>query len=209
MEQSLPSPVNEIPTRAVVKALSETYTQAEAALLLNVSPGYLTLCSRKSGEVERAIRDQRDRQECRLASAIQECNGNLSKVADLVGMETPAAVRYHVMRNPRLRALWEGCRERVVDQAEENVFGAVQAGDLKMSWKLLQTLGKGRGYTERREIDARVLHQTDSLPTAKLVEMLDGAAEVQPEVLEAEYSILGEDDRRLLRQALSREVVGR
>ena len=156
-----------------------------------------------------SLRDQRDRQECRLASAIQECNGNLSKVADLVGMETPAAVRYHVMRSPRLRALWEGCRERVVDQAEENVFGAVQAGDLKMSWKLLQTLGKGRGYTERREIDARVLHQTDSLPTAKLVEMLDGAAEAQPEVLEAEYSILGEDDRRLLRQALSREVVGR
>jgi hypothetical protein len=193
------------PEELLTKALGQTLTVEAAARLVGCSSALIHMNSRGSGPLQEAISDQGRRRETLLASAIIKHKGILSKVAEEVGLDSGVAVRYHITRNPRLRAVFEEARERVVDVAEDNVFQAVEAGDLGYSWKLLQTLGKNRGYTERREIDAQVQVAVQHTATPQLVRMLDALANTQPQLVEAEFSLLGDEDRKLLSQALSRQ----
>ena len=127
-------------------------------------------------------------------------------VAD-VGLGSAAAVRYHIARNPHLQQVFGDSRDGILDTAEENVFAAVEQGSVDDSWKLLKTLGKNRGYAERKEVDTQITKTTIQASTGDLVAMLDRLAQMSPEAVEAEFEVLPEEDRSTLQQALSENSV--
>ena len=80
-------------------------------------------------------------------------------------------------------------------QAEENVFAALDRGDLRVSMFILRTLGKNRSYTERREVAPP--HATpDKMSTSQLLSMLQGA-KGHGALDQAEFS---EEDRSILQE---------
>jgi hypothetical protein len=166
----------------------------------------ITARSDQDIEVKAALKGQKESREEELAISIAANRGILSKVAAEVGLDSAQAVRYHITRNPRLRQVFEEARERVVDLAEDNIFTSVEEGNLSYSWKLLQTLGKDRGYTERKEIERQVIHEVGAASTARLIEMMNQAAG-NPEAVEAEFSVLSKEKQALVVAALEDAVV--
>lgn len=198
----------EFPIEVLVEALRRTPTVAAAARLAGCSAPLIHSQARESGQLQDAMREQALRRERLLAAAILEHRGILSKVAEATGLESGTAVRYHIQRNPRLQAVFEEARERVVDVAEDNVFHAVEEGDLGYSWKLLQTLGKARGYTERREVEVGGTVRVEHTATPHLVALLNQLAESEPQAVEAAFEELPAEERGLLARALERGVAG-
>lgn len=198
--------VRTIPPAAILHALHTTFSLDDAARQLGCSAPSITYAAKHFPEVNAAIVNQQHLREERIAEALARHRGILSKVADELELGSPAAVRYHVFRNPRLRQIYDDSRERVVDRAEENVFTAVEQGSVRDSWQLLKTLGKDRGYTERHESDVRVEHSLDQAASATLVALLEHLAQSEPDAVEAEFSELPAEDRQLLERALSRSA---
>jgi len=187
----------------IVAVLQRTNTIEQAGQLLDCSPSVIWNRAQSNASVLQAIRSQARERERLLAEAIIKHRGILSKVAQELGMDSPVSVRYHILRCPRLKDVYLESRQGMVDTAEDNIFRAVEAGHLGYSWKLLQTLGKDRGYTERREIDSVQVHVT-AAPTQRLVELLDQHAERDPVDVETALAQLPETDRELLGRALRR-----
>ena len=171
----------EIDSSVIINALTGTRTLEQAAGVIG--------CSAPARESD-------------IAEAIIDCKGILSKVAQRVGLGSGAAVRHHIARNPRLRDLFNEAREKVVDTAEDNVFEAVEEGNLAYSWKVLQTLGKDRGYTERKEIESQQVHSIDEASTDQLIAALNQAAS-RPEAIEAEFSDISPESQKLVMEALT------
>jgi len=174
----------------------------QAASIVGCSAPAIAARAKQDVEVKQAIRDQERSREDDLAQAIMDCKGTLTKVAERVGLGSGAAVRHHIARNPRLREVFNSARERVIDTAEDNVFQAVEEGNLAYSWKVLQTLGKDRGYTERREVEQQHVHSVDQASTDKLIEALNAAA-AMPEAIEAEFRELSPESHSLVMEALA------
>ena len=128
--------------------------------------------------------------------------GILSEVAKEMGLGSAQPVRYHIIRSPTLREVFEESRGKVVDKAEGNIFDAVDRGNLQYSKFIVTTLGKDRGYTERREVDQQVTHKVDQQSTTSLISLLNDMAQMSPEILEAEFEDMPEGDRKMLAQAL-------
>lgn len=194
----------EISTAAILTALASSGTMEQAAALLGCSAPAIAARAKQNPEIQGALLAQSKAREDQIAKALRAHRGVLSKVAVEVGLDSGAAVRYHIIRSQRLRQVFEDVRERIVDVAEDNVFRAVEGGSVRDSWRLLQTLGKDRGYTERREIDATVEHRVDSRSTGELVALLDRLASVSPDLVEAEFSVLPPEDRDVLQKVLER-----
>lgn len=196
----------EIDSGVMIAALGESRTLEQAAGLVGCSAPAITARSDQDIEVKAALKGQKESREEELAISIAANRGILSKVAAEVGLDSAQAVRYHITRNPRLRQVFEEARERVVDLAEDNIFTSVEEGNLSYSWKLLQTLGKDRGYTERKEIERQVIHEVGAASTARLIEMMNQAAG-NPEAVEAEFSVLSKEKQALVVAALEDAVV--
>lgn len=192
----------EIDSSIIIRALSDTRTMEQAASIVGCSAPAIAARAKQDVEVKQAIRDQERSREDDLAQAIMDCKGILTKVAERVGLGSGAAVRHHIARNPRLREVFNSARERVIDTAEDNVFQAVEEGNLAYSWKVLQTLGKDRGYTERREVEQQHVHSVDQASTDKLIEALNAAA-AMPEAIEAEFRELSPESHSLVMEALA------
>lgn len=192
----------EIDSSIIIRALSDTRTMEQAASIVGCSAPAIAARAKQDVEVKQAIRDQERSREDDLAQAIMDCKGILTKVAERVGLGSGAAVRHHIARNPRLREVFNSARERVIDTAEDNVFQAVEEGNLAYSWKVLQTLGKDRGYTERREVEQQHIHSVDQASTDKLIEALNAAA-AMPEAIEAEFRELSPESHSLVMEALA------
>ena len=75
-------------------------------------------------------------------------------------------------RHPHLRQLVDAERDRILDKAEQNIFEAVERGDLRASWFVLRTLGKDRGYAERTEVDQSVPTATQNIEAERLLTMV-------------------------------------
>ena len=86
--------------------------------------------------------------EQKVVEALTACRGNIQQTAVRLGVNRRTIHRW-MEKSPKLRALRDGLREKIVDKAEENVFAALDRGDLRVSMFILRTLGKNRGYTER------------------------------------------------------------
>jgi|TARA_R100001244_G_scaffold10_1_gene18 hypothetical protein len=200
----------EIDSALMIEALQQTMTVEDAATKIGCSAPSLRTRAKEEVEVKVALQAQGKQREYLLAEAIIANKGVLSRVADTVGMGSAQAVRYHITRSPALQQVMADSRERVIDNAEDNIFRAVESGDKAYSWKILQTLGKDRGYTERREVDQHVIHSVDQTSTEALVGVLDRLATSNPAAIEADFAVLNDEERKVLGEALSdhkKEVV--
>ena len=193
----------EIDSSEMILALQQTMSVEEAADKLGCSAPSFRIRAKDEMDVRLALKAQGKQRENILAEAIIANKGVLSKVADTVGMGSAQAVRYHITRSPVLQQVMADSRERIIDTAEDNIFRAVESGDKAYSWKVLQTLGKNRGYTERREVDQHVVHSVDQTSTEALVGVLDRLAAMNPEAIEADFAVLNEEERKVLGEALS------
>ncbi len=192
----------EISSSLIISALAESKTIEQAANLVGCSAPAIQARAKKEVEINRAIHEQTVAREMAIALAIKQADGVLTEVAKIVGLDSAAAVRYHIIRSPRLREAFEEARYKVVDSAEMNLFQSVYKGNLDSSWKILKTLGKDRGYTERREVDSVVTHEVSRTSSANLVDLLDSLAQKDPELVEAEFEVLAPEDRAYLHRAL-------
>ncbi len=193
----------EIDSALMIQALEQTMTVEEAADKIGCTAPSLRNRAKEEVDVKVALQGQSKARENILAEAIIANKGVLSKVADTVGMGSAQAVRYHITRSPALQQVMADSRERIIDTAEDNIFRAVESGDKAYSWKVLQTLGKDRGYTERREVDQHVIHSVDQTSTEALVGVLDRLATSNPEAIEADFAVLDDEERKVLGEALS------
>ena len=130
--------------------------------------------------------------EDRAIKALVSTRGNVSRAAEKLGGNRRTISRWMV-QFPHLRELVSEQRDRLLDKAEDNVFEAVMQGDLKMSMFVLRTLGKNRGYTERREVSQPTPRPIRDMPTAELWVMHRAAME-RGETVEG----LSEEERQIL-----------
>ena len=131
--------------------------------------------------------------EDRAIEALVSTQGNVSKAAEKLGVNRRTVSRW-IAQHPHLRMLVNEQRDRLLDKAEENVFEAVMQGDLKMSMFVLRTLGKNRGYAERKEVNQLTPRPIQEMPTEDIVVMYR-AAVMHGEEIEG----LNEEDREMLR----------
>jgi hypothetical protein len=76
--------------------------------------------------------------------------GNISKVAlSLEKMRSQVALFISI--RPEFIVLRDSLREAIVDKAEDNIFAAVENGDVGQSNFVVSTLGKNRGWSNRLE----------------------------------------------------------
>jgi hypothetical protein len=78
--------------------------------------------------------------------------GNISAVAAAFGV-TRSAVYDYIKRHPSLKRTMDDARERLIDDAESALHAAVLS---KEGWAVcftLKTIGKDRGYVEKRQIE--------------------------------------------------------
>lgn len=186
----------------VFSAIAASSTPIDAARLLGCSAASIHHHAKHDGELRRALENQRRAFEDSLAEALLRHHGVITRVAKEFDTDPPA-IRYHITRSARLLEVLRDAREGIVDTAEDNVFRAVEEGDLQYSWKLMQTLGKDRGYTERHEVDALVTHTVEEVSTESLVQMLNRLAGEYPEAVEADFKQLTQEERSVLSEALA------
>ena len=132
--------------------------------------------------------------EDRAIEALVSTRGNVSMAAEKLGVNRRTISRWMV-QHPHLRMLVSEQRDRLLDKAEENVFEAVMQRDLKMSMFVLRTLGKNRGYTERREVSQPTPRLIRNMPTDELVVMYKAATE-RGETIDG----LSKEGRRILEE---------
>ena len=85
-----------------------------------------------------------------IEEAIPKCSGNLSRVADLLGI-TRARVASRVEKTPRLAFALAETKDRMLDSVEEAIQGKAKDGDVSAGKLVLTTIGKERGYVPRQE----------------------------------------------------------
>ena len=190
-------------TDLMLSAIADSRTVEEAAQKTGCTAALIHTRARDEYPIRQAIQSQRDGRESEIAESILEHRGVLSKVAESLDLGSAQAVRYHITKSPKLQRVYEDARDRIVDLAQDNVFEAVEKGDLTYSWKLLQTIGKDLGYSEKRIIDSTVTHTLGDADNGSLKEMLNRLAETHPDAVEAEFEVLSPEDRALLGKALS------
>ena len=86
-----------------------------------------------------------------LEAALDDAFGIVSKAAKSAGI-TRTALHRRIKRSTRLQAAVKAGRERLVDEAEDGVAGAVSRREAWAITLVLKTLGKSRGYVERQEL---------------------------------------------------------
>lgn len=64
-----------------------------------------------------------------------------------------STVCQYVAKHPRLRAVFEECRETMLDIAETSLLRNVREGKEASTIFLLKTAGRARGYSERMEME--------------------------------------------------------
>lgn len=82
--------------------------------------------------------------------ALEAAHGNVSSAAFALGVKR-GYLHSKIATDPDLQEIVADLEQVVVDKAQENVYNKVLTGDADMSWKILQTLGKDRGFSTRVE----------------------------------------------------------
>lgn len=87
-----------------------------------------------------------------VSTQLRRLKGNLSAVARHFKV-TRQAVQQFLGRHDSLAAVVTEAREALVDRAESKLDSAVGRGEKWAVVLVLKTLGKGRGYIEKSELD--------------------------------------------------------
>jgi hypothetical protein len=86
-----------------------------------------------------------------VARALTASHGLVSVAARQLGCSR-LAVHRHIKRSALVRQALEDAREALLDLAEASLYRQVAAGEGWAVCFILKTLGRDRGYVERREI---------------------------------------------------------
>lgn len=86
-----------------------------------------------------------------LVDKLTETSGNIARTADFFNIRYTDLARL-CDRKPTLRNTLVGERERLIDLAEEKLREKVNGGNLRAVMFTLKTVGKNRGYYERRDV---------------------------------------------------------
>lgn len=86
----------------------------------------------------------------RLLALIEEHRGNISAIARSEG-EKRSTVKEYIDKTPELVQALSDWRQGIIDKSEDNIFLAVEKGDLASSKMVAATLGKDRGWVPREE----------------------------------------------------------
>ena len=89
-----------------------------------------------------------------VKAALIANRGLLNPAARHLGV-TRAALTSRISGYPELQILLQECRDGVVDDAEEKLFMALDAGEKWAIQLILSSLGKDRGYSQRTEITGK------------------------------------------------------
>ena len=87
-----------------------------------------------------------------VESNLRNLAGNFAAVARALGV-TRQAVSNFVKHRPTLQAVASECRETFVDNVESAIYKEALNGNVTAQIFILKTLGKERGYVERRQIE--------------------------------------------------------
>lgn len=93
-----------------------------------------------------------------IKEALVEARGSFSHAAIyLQGKWSIPCSRHYVKdaveSRTELVAFYNDLREGFIDRAEQNIFDAVIAGDIRISLTVAQTLGKNRGWSQKQEVE--------------------------------------------------------
>lgn len=86
-----------------------------------------------------------------IIKALREKHGNISSAARYLGCDRHTVSRY-IALYPSVKAVADEERETLIDFAENQLFQQVKDGNITAIIFTLKTIGKRRGYVERREI---------------------------------------------------------
>lgn len=94
----------------------------------------------------------------RIAESLRKHKGIILAVANELGY-TREAIYLRIAKNDELRRVQVEARESMTDTAESALYKQIQRGEAWAVQFYLKTQGRARGYTDRQEIDIRVLVQ--------------------------------------------------
>ena len=88
----------------------------------------------------------------RIETAINELDGNITKVAEKLGVNRSTIYR-RIDKSDRLKKALDNARESMLDHVESALYTKAKQGDTTSMIFFLKTQGKRRGYIERQEHD--------------------------------------------------------
>jgi predicted transcriptional regulator len=86
-----------------------------------------------------------------VAEALRSQGGVISSAAKVLGSSRSTIYEY-IRENPELGQVREETRESTIDMAEAQLFNKIREGHMTAIIFYLKTIGRERGYVERREI---------------------------------------------------------
>lgn len=87
-----------------------------------------------------------------VAAALDNAKGNISAAARSFGIARQTLYTF-IEKNPTLKAALEDARESLLDSAESKLGEAIEKGEAWAVCFALKTIGKGRGYVEKQEVE--------------------------------------------------------
>ncbi len=89
-----------------------------------------------------------------VIQALQDAQGIKAHAAKLLGCSRWTVDNY-IKRHPTVARAYEDLRETMIDRAERGLLAKLLLEDWHAIKYVLSTLGKDRGYTERKELTGR------------------------------------------------------
>ena len=87
--------------------------------------------------------------------AAKNTGGVLTMVAKKLGVARITLYKF-IKKHPEIRDILEQERQAIIDYAEVSLFSQVQNKEAWATKYVLSTIGKNRGYYEKREIDNKI-----------------------------------------------------
>jgi len=85
-----------------------------------------------------------------IAAALRKSHGNLKLAAEMVGCNRET-IRVRAAKNKTLQTIIHEERAAIIDVAESALYNRVLDGDMRAIEFTLRTIGKDRGYVEKRQ----------------------------------------------------------
>lgn len=111
-----------------------------------------------------------------VEAKLRELAGNFAAVGRALGV-TRSAVSLFVNKRPKLKAIAEECRETFVDNVESAIYKEALNGNVTAQIFILKTLGKDRGYIEKRQIEHSGKIDVTKLSDEELDAIIDAEGE--------------------------------
>lgn len=129
-------------------------------------------------ESDEALRRTFKTQIARLSLLIRSTEGNLTKISEETGWPR-YAVEYIVTSTAELQHLYRDERERMVDEAEDQLRSAMRSGKRWAVELTLNRLGKSRGWSESKAVEVETIDDWQSIVRDALA--IATAIDVDPE----------------------------